>query len=60
VIYTVENSNKFAKTRFWKGKLVENVVTLERLAIQFNRDFLSYLVVQKIDTYIAKQCSHVE
>jgi hypothetical protein len=23
-------------------------------------DFLSYLAVPKIDTYIAKQCSHVE
>jgi len=33
---------------------------MSRLAIQFKHDFLSYLVVQKIDTYIAKQCSHVE
>jgi len=24
-----ENSNKFQKTRFWKEKLVENVVTLD-------------------------------
>jgi hypothetical protein len=31
-----------------------------KLAIQFKHDFLSYLAVQKIDTYIAKQCSHVE
>jgi hypothetical protein len=23
-------------------------------------NFLSYLAIQKIDTYIAKQCSHVE
>jgi hypothetical protein len=31
-----------------------------RLTIQFKHDFLSYLVVQKIDTYSAKQCSHVD
>jgi hypothetical protein len=31
-----------------------------RLTIQFKHDFLSYLAVQKIDTDIAKQCSHVE
>jgi hypothetical protein len=30
-----------------------------RLTIQFKHDFLSYLV-QKIDIYIAKQCSHAE
>ncbi len=32
----------------------------QRLTIQFKNDFLSYLAVQKINTYIAKQCSHVE
>ncbi len=60
VISAAENSNKFQKTRFWKEKSVENVVTLKRLTIQFKYDFISYLVVQKIDTYIAKQSSHVE
>jgi hypothetical protein len=54
VISATENSNKFQKTRFWKEKSVENVITLEGLP------FLSYLAVQKIDTYIAKQCSYVE
>jgi hypothetical protein len=54
VISVTENSNKFQKTRFWKEKSLENVVTLEGLP------FNSYSVVQKIDTYIAKQCSHVE
>ncbi len=29
VIFATENSNKFQKTRFWKEKSVENVVTLE-------------------------------
>ncbi len=29
VIFVAENSNKFQKTRFWKGKSVEDVVTLE-------------------------------
>ncbi len=28
-ISAAENSNKFQKTRFWKEKLVENVVTLD-------------------------------
>jgi len=28
VISTLENSNKFQKTRFWKGKSVENMVKL--------------------------------
>jgi hypothetical protein len=32
VISAVENSNKFQKTRFWKGKSVEDVVTLEPTA----------------------------
>jgi hypothetical protein len=50
----------FQKFRVWKEKSVENVVTHWTLTIQFKHDFLSYLAVQKIDTYIAKQCSHVE
>jgi hypothetical protein len=28
VIFANENSNKFQKTRFWKEKSIENVVTL--------------------------------
>jgi hypothetical protein len=32
VISTIENSNKFQKTRFWKEKSVENVVTLGPMA----------------------------
>jgi hypothetical protein len=31
VISAPENSNKFPKTRFWKEKSVENMVTLEGL-----------------------------
>jgi hypothetical protein len=44
----------------WENQLRTNVVTLWRLTIQFKHDFLSYLAVRKIDTDIAKQCSHVE
>jgi hypothetical protein len=33
VIYGRENSNKFQKTRFWKEKSVENIVTLEGLPL---------------------------
>jgi hypothetical protein len=31
MISAAENSNKFQKTKFWKQKSVENVVTLEGL-----------------------------
>jgi hypothetical protein len=53
VISATENSNKFQKTRFWKEKSVENMVTLESLPFNSSMSyFLSYLAVQKIDTYI--------
>ncbi len=59
VISAIENSNKFEKTRFWKEKSVEDVVTLEGLP--FNSSMMSFHIwLFKIDTYIAKQCSHVE
>jgi hypothetical protein len=32
MIYAVENSNKFQKTKFWKEKSVEDVVTLVPMA----------------------------
>jgi hypothetical protein len=38
----------------------KNQLRTWRVAIQFKHDFLSYLAIQKINTYIAKQCSHVE
>jgi len=31
-IYVTENSNKFQKTRFWKEKTLEDVVTLGPMA----------------------------
>ncbi len=40
MISTAENSNKFQKTRFWKEKSVENVVTLEGLP--FNSSMISF------------------
>jgi hypothetical protein len=56
-----ENSNEFRKTRFWKEKSFEDMVTLKWLTIQLKHDVVSDLALQKkIDTYIAKQCSHVE
>ncbi len=61
VISPAENSNKFQKTRFsLEGKISWEHGNTWRLTIQFKNDFLSYLAVQKIHTYIAKQCSHVE
>jgi hypothetical protein len=32
VISAIENSNKFQKSRFWKEKLVDDVVTLGPMA----------------------------
>jgi hypothetical protein len=58
VISAAENSNKFQKPRFWKEKSVENVVTFEGLASMIS--FHIRLFRKWIDTYIAKQCSHVE
>jgi hypothetical protein len=41
VISAAENSNKFQRTRFWKGKSVENVVTLEE-GLPFNSSMISF------------------
>jgi len=48
------------KTRFWKEKSVENVVILKGLP--FNSSMISFRMwlFKKLDTYIAKPCSHVE
>jgi hypothetical protein len=32
MIFSIENSNKFQKTKFWKEKSVEDVVTLWPMA----------------------------
>jgi hypothetical protein len=40
MIFVAENSNKFKKTRFWKEKSVENVVTLE--GFPFNSSMISF------------------
>jgi hypothetical protein len=37
VISATENSNKFPKTRFWKEKSVEEMVTLECLPFNSSR-----------------------
>jgi hypothetical protein len=39
-----KNSNKFQKTRFWKEKSVENMVTLEGLpeGVPFNSSMISF------------------
>jgi len=43
-----------------EGKINWKCGNTWRLTIQFKHYFLSYLVVQNIDTYVAKQCSHFE
>jgi hypothetical protein len=40
VIFVAKNANKFQKTKFWKEKSVENVVTLEGLP--FNSSMISF------------------
>jgi hypothetical protein len=40
VIFVVENSNKFQKTRFWKENSVENVIILKGLP--FNSSIISF------------------
>jgi hypothetical protein len=40
MISAAENSNKFQKTRFWKDKSVESVITLESLP--FNSSMISF------------------
>jgi hypothetical protein len=40
VILAAENSNKFQKTKFWKGKSVKDVVTFEGLP--FNSSMISF------------------
>jgi len=40
VIFVTENSNKFKKSKFWKEKLVEDMVTLEDLP--FNSSMISF------------------
>jgi hypothetical protein len=32
MIYTIQNSNKFQKTKFWKEKSVEDAITLGPMA----------------------------
>jgi hypothetical protein len=59
VISAAENSNKFQKTRFWKEKSVEKVVTLEGLPFTSSMiSFHIWLFKKSIHTF-AKQCSHV-
>jgi hypothetical protein len=41
VISATENANKFQKTRFWKGKSVEDVVTLGPTGTGHNSLFLN-------------------
>jgi hypothetical protein len=45
MISATENSNKFQKTRFWKQKSVENVVTLE--VLPFNSISLHIWLIKK-------------
>jgi hypothetical protein len=42
VISATKNSNKFQKTRFWREKSVENVITLEGLP--FNSSMISFYI----------------
>ncbi len=54
VNFVPENSNNFFKTRFWREKSFENVVTLEGLP--FNSSMISFNIslFKKIDTIHCK------
>jgi hypothetical protein len=58
VISALENSNKFQKTKVWKEKSVENVVTFEGLPFNSSMISIHIWLFKKINTYVAKQCSH--
>jgi len=61
VVSAAENSNKFQKTRSWKEKSVENVVTLEGF-LPFNSSIISFhiwLFKKSIHT-LQNNRSHVE
>jgi len=61
IFAAAENSNKFSKkSGFGRKKSVENVIALEGLP--FNSSMISFHIwlFKKVDTYFAKQCSHVE
>jgi hypothetical protein len=55
MISAAENSNN-PKNQVLEGKISWEHGNTWRLTIQFKHDFLSYLAVQEIGTYIAKQC----
>jgi cell division protein FtsB len=48
VISATENSNKFQKTRFWKEKSVENMVTLEGLSFNSSMIFFHIWLLKKL------------
>jgi hypothetical protein len=47
VISATENSNKFQKTRFWKGKSVEDMITLGPTAQATLVTILFFLILKK-------------
>jgi hypothetical protein len=50
-IFAAENSNKFLKTKFWKEKSVENMVTIEGLP--FKSSMISFHI------YLFKKSIHI-
>jgi hypothetical protein len=66
MIFATENSNKFQKTRFWKERSVENVVTLEGLPFMIS--FYIWLFKKLVHTlqnnvhmlsFLFVMCSHL-
>jgi hypothetical protein len=56
----IQGGLQVSKNQILEGKISWECGNTWKLSIQFKNDFLSHLVVQKINTYIAKQFSHVE
>jgi hypothetical protein len=52
LVFAIEDSTKFQKTRCWKEKSISNMITFESLP--FNSNIISFHIwPPKIDTYIA-------
>jgi hypothetical protein len=56
VISATENSNKFQKTRFWKEKSVEDVLTLGPMAQATIVDMIEYSLFDFNENTVAPTC----
>jgi hypothetical protein len=60
VTFPLKIQIKLQKTRSWKEKSVENMITLAGLPINSRLIFFSYLTLKKLNLYLAKLGSYFE